>query len=147
MRDRGVIYCGLLIFAAGFTFPIWHGLAAHTSTKGPQQALPAHEKECVAPVDFMKRSHMQYLIDMRDKVVRDGDRKVVAFNHRTYNMNLTSTCLTECHGSKAEFCDRCHAYAGIAPGCWSCHLDKPKNLQAPMNADGRRLEDILRSAR
>jgi hypothetical protein len=123
MRDRPVIYCGLLIFAGLFTFPIWHGLAAHTTTKGPQQAIPAHEKECVAPVELMKRSHMQLLHDLRDKAVRGGDRTL-----KTYHLNLTSTCLTECHAGKADFCDRCHSYAGVAPSCWNCHLDSKPGL-------------------
>ena len=29
-------------------------------------------------------------------------------------MSLTGTCL-RCHANKAEFCDRCHAYAGVSP--------------------------------
>jgi hypothetical protein len=121
MRDRPVIYCGLLIFAGLFTFPIWHGVATHSSTKGPQQAVPAQKKECVAPVDFMKRRHMMLLHELRDRAVRGGD----------HHLNLTSTCLMECHSGKAEFCDRCHSYAGVATSCWNCHLDsKPAVLRS-----------------
>ncbi len=143
MHDRGIIYCGLLIFVGAFTFPVWHGLAAHTTTKGPQQALPANAKECVEPVDFMKSSHMQFLVDERDRVVRNGDRTLLAFNHKTYNLNLTSTCLTECHSGKADFCDRCHAYAGVAPSCWNCHLDSKKTSVAQtLVSAGSRLVSI-----
>ena len=38
MRDRGVIYTGLLIFLGLMTFPVWHDLAAGTtSRRGPSR--------------------------------------------------------------------------------------------------------------
>ncbi len=36
---------------------------------------------------------------------------------------LTGTCLTGCHTNKADFCDRCHNYAGVSVYCWECHVD------------------------
>jgi hypothetical protein len=42
-------------------------------------------------------------------------------------MSLTQTCM-RCHESRADFCDRCHAYAGAQPACWGCHVD-PKIVQ------------------
>ncbi len=35
-------------------------------------------------------------------------------------MSLTLTCL-ECHSNKDKFCDRCHDYLRVSPGCWDCH--------------------------
>jgi hypothetical protein len=54
--------------------------------------------------------------------VREHNRKFVAFDGKTYTISLTQTCM-KCHTSKAEFCDRCHEYAGVTPYCWDCHID------------------------
>ena len=124
MRDRGVIYFGLLIFLGLITFPVWHDLAAGTTSRGPQPILPAQEKQCVAPVSFMRTSHMQMLMDWRDKVVRHGTHSIGAWNGKTYTMSLTKTCLSSgCHSNKADFCDRCHNYAAVSVSCWDCHVD------------------------
>ena len=37
-------------------------------------------------------------------------------------MSLTRGCL-DCHSNKAEFCDRCHASAGVTPKCFDCHQE------------------------
>jgi len=123
MRDRPIIYSGLLIFLGLATFPVWRGLSAGTTTEGPQPALPTQQKACVAPLAYMKSSHMQLLNQWRDTAVRRGERNFTAYNSQGYAINLTSTCLKQCHAGKAEFCDRCHSYAGITPDCWNCHLD------------------------
>lgn len=123
MHDRPIIWCGLLIFLGLVTFPVWRSLSAGATTKGPEPVLPTRQKQCVAPVAYMKTSHMKLLIDWRDTAVRQDDRVFKAFNGKTYTINLTTTCLAECHGAKADFCDRCHNYAGVSPPCWDCHLD------------------------
>ncbi len=128
MRDRGVIYCGLAVFLVAATFPAWRDLSAHVSARGPNPVLPRNEKKCVAPLEYMKTSHMTLLLNWRESVVRSGEREFKASDGKTYNMSLTSTCLTQCHGAKADFCDRCHNYAAVSPPCWDCHLDKPVGL-------------------
>lgn len=137
MRDRGVIYCGLALFLGLATFPVWHNLAARVNAKGPNLILPKNEKRCVAPLAYMKTSHMSLLLDWRDSVVRRGAREYTAFDGRRYSMNLTSTCLKQCHGAKAEFCDRCHTYAAVSLPCWDCHQDsKPGAVAPPLLAGG-----------
>ncbi len=89
MRDRGVIYSGLLIFLGLITFPVWHDLAAGTTSRGPEPILPAQEKQCVAPLSYMRTSHMHLLMDWRDSVVRHGVHSYKAFNGKTYRMSLT----------------------------------------------------------
>jgi hypothetical protein len=79
------------------------------------------------PVEYMRTSHMDLLIDWRDRVVRENVRTWSAPDGRTHPIGLTGTCL-RCHASKAEFCDRCHTYAGVAPSCWDCHVD-PASLE------------------
>jgi len=127
MRDGGIILGGLAFFLALITFPVWYNLAAGTTPKPPEVKLPAEEKNCVAPVAYMRTSHMELLTTWRDQVVRQHIRTFKAFDGKTYTMGLTTTCM-KCHTSKADFCDRCHDYAGVKPYCWDCHID-PKLAQ------------------
>jgi hypothetical protein len=121
MRERSLIFGGLAIFLALFTYPLWHAAAVGTEAKAPQLQLPRNERECVAPVPYMRAEHMQLLIEWRENAVRGGVRQVFATNGKRYDASLTRTCLGQCH-SRSEFCDRCHTYAGVsAPSCWQCH--------------------------
>ncbi len=130
MRDRGRIYSGLAIFLVLATFPAWHNLSAHVSAKGPNVRLPVRDKQCVASLEYMRTSHMNLLMDWREKVVRAGGRDFTAPDGKHYNMSLTPTCLEQCHGAKADFCDRCHDYAAVSPSCWNCHLDSKSALRS-----------------
>jgi len=124
MRDQGVIYCGLAVFLGLLTFPAWYNAALGNTAKPPEIRLPKQEKQCVAPVEFMRKSHMALLVDWRESVVRKNQRTFTAFNGRTFDMSLTKTCLSGCHTDKAQFCDRCHNYAGVSgPYCMDCHID------------------------
>jgi len=127
MRDRGIILGGLVIFLCLITFPVWYNVAAGTTSKAPDLKLPAQEKNCVAPVEYMRKSHMDLLMDWREQAVRQNIRTFKAFDGKTYTIDLTQTCL-KCHASKADFCDRCHDYAGVKAYCWDCHID-PKQVQ------------------
>jgi hypothetical protein len=124
MRDRSLIYLGLLVFLAVVTFPITYNLASGKTASMPELRLPEQSTQCVEPTAFMKSSHMQLLVDWREKMVRENIRTYTATDGRTYTVSLTNTCLTECHASKADFCDRCHNYSGVQnPYCWDCHVD------------------------
>jgi len=122
MRDKVPILAGLAAFLVLITMPIWWNAARGTTAKGPDPVLPANEKTCVAPLEYMKTSHMQLLIDWREQVVRSDNRTYKAFNGKNYRVSLTGTCLG-CHTNKAEFCDRCHNYAAVTIYCWDCHVD------------------------
>ena len=121
MRERTLIFGGLAVFLVLFTYPLWHAAAVGTQAKSPQLQLPANARECVAPVPYMRATHMQLLVQWREGVVRNGIRQVHAFNGKSYDASLTRTCLGQCH-SRKDFCDRCHTYSGVsAPSCWQCH--------------------------
>jgi hypothetical protein len=129
MRDRSLIYIGLLVFLGLLTLPFTYGLFAGKTANGPELQLPENEEQCVAPVDYMKSSHMQLLLQWREDLVRRNIREFTAFDGRTYTVGLTGTCLSQCHTSKADFCDRCHNYAGVSePYCWDCHID-PEQIE------------------
>jgi hypothetical protein len=70
---------------------------------------------------------MDLLMTWRDDVVRRNVRTWTAPNGKAYTASLSGTCL-RCHANKAEFCDRCHTYAGVTPYCWDCHVD-PASLK------------------
>ncbi len=121
MRDRNLIIAGVVVFTVLITFPAWYDRASGTTSRPPDIKLPAKEKQCVAPVAYMRKSHMQLLTRWREGAVRQGIWNYTAVDGRSYRISLTGTCLN-CH-SKREFCDRCHDYASVKPACWDCHLD------------------------
>jgi hypothetical protein len=129
MRDHVLIYGGLVVFLGLITFPIYYNVAAGTTSEPPQLQLPTAEKQCVAPIEYMKESHMKLLFQWRDDRVRRNIRTYISQDGKPYTISLTGTCLSNCHTSKADFCDRCHTYVGIqAPNCMDCHVD-PKLTQ------------------
>lgn len=124
MRDQGLIYAGLVLFLGVITLPITYNLAAGRTSAAPDVKLPANSKQCVAPAEYMRTSHMALLMSWRDEVVRNGVRTYRAADGRTFEMSLTRTCLQQCHTNKAEFCDRCHNYVAVkGPYCMDCHVD------------------------
>jgi hypothetical protein len=125
MRDRSLIYIGLLIFLAVITLPFTLNLAAGGATAPPDLVLPENETECVETADYMRSSHMQLLLDWREDFVRRNIREYTSLsNGKSYDIGLTGTCLSQCHTNKADFCDRCHTYAGVqGPYCMDCHID------------------------
>ncbi|MBU0752182.1 MAG: Hdr-like menaquinol oxidoreductase cytochrome c subunit [Gammaproteobacteria bacterium] len=78
--------------------------------------------KCVAPVDEMRRNHMDMLKHTRDKTLREGVR----------GMKTSLNGCIECHASKKtgsvlgneNFCQSCHSYAAVSLDCWSCHQPK-----------------------
>jgi len=124
MRDQGIIYAGLVLFLGVITLPITYNLAAGNTSRPPEVKLPVNSKQCVAPVEYMRVSHMRLLLNWRESVVRNGVRTYRTLDGRTFDMSLTRTCLEQCHTNKAEFCDRCHNYMAVkGPYCMDCHVD------------------------
>jgi len=124
MYDGGKIIAGLVIFLGLITFPVWSNIADGDADFVPQPKIITEATNCVAPVEYMRSSHMDILNEWRDLVVREGKRVYVAFDGKEHEMSLTNTCL-DCHSNKAEFCDQCHNYVGVKPYCWDCH-NEPK---------------------
>jgi hypothetical protein len=124
MRDRPLIFSGLLLFVAMFTFPMWRGILAGISARQPDLKLPVTQKTCVLPRLQMRQRHMQLLMNWREDAVRHGQLTYTADDGKRYDVNLSKTCISQCHNNKAEFCDRCHQYAAVSgPYCFDCHVD------------------------
>ena len=121
MRDRIWVIAALALFVAAMTAPFWYRqVPTGKLTKLPDIVLPVDQQQCVGPTSYMRSSHMVLLTTWRQEVVRSGDRRYTGLNSKIYVKSMTGTCLG-CH-NKAQFCDRCHTYAGISgPYCWDCH--------------------------
>ncbi|UCE66345.1 MAG: sulfate reduction electron transfer complex DsrMKJOP subunit DsrJ [Candidatus Zixiibacteriota bacterium] len=127
MYDAGKIIIGLVVFLALVSYPIWYDAARGDIPTSADPKIVTAEKECVAPTDYMKDSHMDLLNQWRDDVVRKGVRVYTAESGRKFEMSLSHTCM-DCHSNKSEFCDECHNYAGVNPYCWDCHIE-PEEVQ------------------
>ncbi len=128
MYDKGKVIAGLVIFVVLITFPLWYNLGKAAPAPEPKLVGKAAEagQKCVESKEYMQAEHMQILNNWRDTVVRDAKRIYVNSNGEKFEMSLSNTCL-DCHTEKAEFCDKCHNYASVAPYCWDCHID-PKEV-------------------
>lgn len=79
--------------------------------------------KCIAPVEEMRRNHMDMLKHQRDRTMRQGIRGEAA---------SLNACI-ECHASKQTgsvlggndgFCQGCHSYAAVTLDCFECHQPK-----------------------
>ena len=122
MNDKGRILVGLAVFVILVTFPFWSRLAAAGEIARPELSLPADATECIEDTPFMTANHMDLLNQWRNAVVREGEREYTSTSGETYLMSLTGTCL-DCHGSRDDFCTRCHDYSNVEPACWDCHVE------------------------
>jgi hypothetical protein len=130
MYDAGKVITGLALFLGIGTFPAWYGAARGVGPKPPELALPKGEKQCVESKEEMRARHMELLDEWRDSVVRGGEGVYTSrSNGKKHAMKLTGTCLS-CHGDRAQFCDKCHAYLAVEPTCWSCHITPPRTTSA-----------------
>lgn len=120
MHDADKIMIGLIIFLGLITTPIWYVMASGKANYVPEPEIVTEEKQCVESAQYMRGKHMDLLNEWRESVVRGDKRTYTASDGQEYDMNLTGTCMS-CHSNKAEFCDRCHDYAGVKPNCWDCH--------------------------
>jgi hypothetical protein len=69
----------------------------------------------------IRREHPALLSQWRDAVVRDGQTTFRTSDGRDVPMSLSGTCLG-CHTEPSKFCDRCHDWVGVKPGCFGCHV-------------------------
>jgi len=120
MYNRGWVILLILIVLGIFFVPYLYNRAAPGFEQVPDLEKP-DEEHCVEDVQWMRAHHMQLLKEWREEVVRHSERTYHSFTFEgeEYDKN-TETCFG-CHESKADFCDKCHNYAGTKPNCWDCH--------------------------
>jgi len=125
-RDLGKVVFGLAVFIVLAGFPIWYAVAGKLQRTRPELEYPPGETACVEAKEYMATSHMELLNEWRDAVVRQGQRTYTSRSNGHHDMSLQNTCL-DCHRNKTAFCDRCHSFVGVRPGCWGCHVE-PKEV-------------------
>jgi hypothetical protein len=122
MNEKSKIAIGVIFLLIIITLPFVYNLAVGGSAPRPTLEMPVGHTQCVEQKEYMTAQHMDLLDEWRDAVVRDGEKIHTSEAHgTTHEMSLTRTCM-DCHTSKENFCDRCHAYADVDPYCWDCHL-------------------------
>lgn len=125
MYDSGKIITGLVVFCLLFTSPFLLNIGKTATAPDPKtdtSAIKALEDDASCVKTNMVARHMQVLDSWRDSVVRCANRTCVGDNGKIFEMSLSNTCM-ECHSNKADFCDKCHDYAGVDPYCWDCHVE------------------------
>jgi len=142
MRDRLIVAAVVAAAAIVLAWPAWTRVAGWNRPEPPELQRAADvlaesvsgrsqgaelasarggEARCIEPVAFMRASHMTLLADWRELAVRQGVRTYRAADGREFEISLSRTCL-KCHQDRTKFCDRCHDYAAVSPGCWDCHV-------------------------
>ena len=94
----------------------------------PMPKIPAAKgAHCVRPTEWMRRNHMQLLMQLRYEAVHEGIR------HKRESL---PGCIA-CHVSRLAdgkypsvksrkfFCNACHQYVGTRIDCFSCHTNRP----------------------
>lgn len=125
MQGGPIIFTGLGLLVVAGVSPFLLSLVSSGGGTAPDLTEVLEQARthgtCVEATDYMRDAHMDLLNTWRDTVVRDGQRTYER-DGQTVMMSLTRTCL-DCHGSREDFCTKCHDYVGVTPHCWDCHLD------------------------
>lgn len=125
MFNAKYIWPGIIAFVVLFTSPFWLNVGSG-DYKRPEVALPATEKECIEPREYMAAEHMQMLNSWRDMALREEKREYVSTSGKVWEVSLQNTCMS-CHANKVEFCDKCHDSNSVDPYCWDCHVEPRGN--------------------
>ncbi len=101
-------------------------LALPAAAEVPKPVIAiAKPGQCIAPVEEMRRNHMDMLRHQRDRTLRLGEREA----------KVSLNACIDCHasrdngsvlGDKENFCQGCHAYAAVKLDCFECHQAKAK---------------------
>ena len=93
-------------------------------------AKATKEFGCVAPVDDMRKNHMEALLHQRDDTLREGVRTKKHSLAECINCHVSKdekTGAMPSFGDDKHFCSSCHNYAAVKVDCFQCHNDKPEN--------------------
>ena len=131
MFDKLRIILGIAAFLFVMLCPFFYVNLSDNASFVPILKVGTDAEQCVENTLYMKSNHMDLLNKWKESVVRDKTRIHKTADGRLFNKSLTGTCLG-CHTNKAQFCDRCHDYAGVKPKCWECHI-VPRNVLSSMN--------------
>ena len=130
MHGKALVFAIIIVVLASFAgLFVYSRVGAQAGWPPKLEAPPKGEKQCVESKEYMRRHHVDLLIQWRDRRVREGALKYIASDGKEYTMSLSQTCLG-CHSNKAQFCDRCHDQMGVQPPCFDCHVQAEKGEAA-----------------
>lgn len=114
----GIIFAAVVVLAIGAPVAL-----AQSGVPLPTLAKAYKGKQCIEPVEVMRREHMNFLTHQRDETVREGIRG---------NKYSLQQCI-DCHATPdpniqngsvrtlEPFCGACHSYAAVNIDCFGCH--------------------------
>ena len=125
MKLLRLLVAAATAFLAVSLAPALAGDAGRTAKPSIEIANPG---KCIAPVEEMRRNHMDMLTHQRDRTMRQGIRGEPA---------SLNACI-ECHAGKksgsvlgasdsgkgTNFCESCHSYVAVKLDCFECHQPK-----------------------
>ncbi len=139
------IAAGLLL--AAFSAP---GLAEDGAGRTPTPHPPKGKGEhCVADTAFMRRYHMNMMINHRKEALHEGVRAP------QYSLAGCVSCHAVngadgkpvSYASPEHFCRSCHSYAAVSVDCFECHASRPEAPQKAANADAPRPDQAADAAK
>ena len=81
--------------------------------------------QCVEDTDFMRRNHMDVILDHRDKTMHEGIRTKKHSLKECINCHAADYQGDE-KSQEQHFCVSCHQYTAAQPDCFQCHSLKPE---------------------
>ncbi len=97
--------------------------------------LPEDHDECVRDTEYMRFHHMDLLLEIRDQVQRDGQRRGDVGFTECHPLEGQAECALckDCHANRATFCNRCHEAVDLKTDCFGCHYypDTPSREGEP----------------
>jgi hypothetical protein len=109
------------------------GARAEGRVAKPAISVDPTRGHCVAPPEEMRRNHMAMLQHQRDRTLRLGERGAKVSLNACVNCHAGKTS-GRVIGSRQEFCEGCHAYAGVTLDCFECHQSKAKPIATASGA-------------
>jgi len=84
-------------------------------------------EQCVAPIEEMRRNHMEKILHQRDETVRKGIRTTRHSLQSCVNCHVSKDDQGQVidHTNPKHFCSSCHQYAAVSIDCFQCHNSKP----------------------
>ncbi len=79
---------------------------------------------CVASPEVMRREHPDMLKHQRDLTVHEGIRGAKVDLEQCVACHASKETGSVA-ASKQDFCESCHAYAGVKLDCFECHASRP----------------------
>ena len=97
---------------------------------GPTIELPTDAKQCIRPVEVMRRDHMLLLGHKRDQTMREGIRTEDASLQGCVDCHVKKDDAGEAIPVNApgQFCSTCHEYTSVKLDCFECHRTTPDDF-------------------